>query len=229
MEPCAGVACTARRVQRSAARRLSGICRSRLRARCRAAVRVAGEARREDAATPVAAGAPLFVLESEQEARGARRSRGARAQGAIHARGPREGETAARDRRRACAAGAGAGRAASNREADLGRAQKLVADKFLPPQRLDETLAKRDSDRARVAELSAQVTLANLPARSRRDRRGARGSEGGHRRAGAGAVARRPEDADGAGGRSRQRHALPRPANGSARARRWSRCCRRRT
>ncbi|MET0733688.1 MAG: HlyD family efflux transporter periplasmic adaptor subunit, partial [Casimicrobiaceae bacterium] len=51
-------------------------------------------------------------------------------------------------------------------EADLGRAQKLVADKFLPPQRLDETLAKRDSDRARVAELSAQVALANLPARA---------------------------------------------------------------
>ena len=51
-------------------------------------------------------------------------------------------------------------------EADLVRVQKLVADRFLAPQRRDEALATRDRDRARVAELNRQVEIANLPARS---------------------------------------------------------------
>jgi HlyD family secretion protein len=51
-------------------------------------------------------------------------------------------------------------------EADLARTEKLVADKFLPPQKRDEALATRDRDRARVAELTQQVQIANLPARS---------------------------------------------------------------
>jgi HlyD family secretion protein len=41
-----------------------------------------------------------------------------------------------------------------------------VADKFLPQQQLDQAVAKRDGDRARIHELEAQVTVANLPARS---------------------------------------------------------------
>ncbi len=50
-------------------------------------------------------------------------------------------------------------------EADLARTQKLVADKFLPPQQRDQALAARDRDRGRVAELTEQVGIANLPAR----------------------------------------------------------------
>jgi HlyD family secretion protein len=51
-------------------------------------------------------------------------------------------------------------------EADLARTQKLVADKFLPPQQRDQALAARDRDRGRVAELSQQLQVANLPARA---------------------------------------------------------------
>jgi HlyD family secretion protein len=114
---------------------------------------------------PVAAGAPLFILESVQEAaaRAEAEARVRKAQSALAdlEKAKRPPEIAAV---RAQLAQAQA--ALKQSDADLGRAQKLVADKFLPPQRLDETLAKRDSDRARVAELSAQVALANLPARA---------------------------------------------------------------
>ena len=113
----------------------------------------------------VAAGAPLFILESVQEAaaRAEAEARVRKAQSALAdlEKAKRPPEIAAV---RAQLAQAQA--ALKQSEADLGRAQKLVADKFLPPQRLDETLAKRDSDRARVAELSAQLALANLPARA---------------------------------------------------------------
>jgi len=51
-------------------------------------------------------------------------------------------------------------------EADLVRAQKLVADRFLAPQRLDESVAVRDRARAQVAQLESEVAVANLPARS---------------------------------------------------------------
>ena len=51
-------------------------------------------------------------------------------------------------------------------ESDLERTRKLVADRFISAQQLDNALARRDADRARVAELTAQVSVANLPARS---------------------------------------------------------------
>jgi HlyD family secretion protein len=51
-------------------------------------------------------------------------------------------------------------------DAALERARRLVAEKFLPPQQLDDALARRDADRARVNELQSQVAVANLPARS---------------------------------------------------------------
>jgi HlyD family secretion protein len=113
----------------------------------------------------VAARASLFVLESEQEraARAEAEARVARAQAALanleKGRRPVEVEAV-----RAQLAQAQAAAKAS--ESDLERTRKLVADKFLPPQQLDNALARRDGDRARVAELTAKVTVANLPARS---------------------------------------------------------------
>lgn len=113
----------------------------------------------------VAARAPLFVLESEQEraARAEAEARVARAQAALanleKGRRPAEVEAV-----RAQLAQAHAAAKAS--ESDLERTRKLVAERFLPPQQLDSAIARRDSDRARVAELAAQVNVANLPARS---------------------------------------------------------------
>jgi HlyD family secretion protein len=113
----------------------------------------------------VAARAPLFVLESEQEraARAEAEARVAHAQAALanleKGRRPAEVEAV-----RAQLAQAQAAAKAS--ESDLERTRKLVAERFLPPQQLDSAIARRDGDRARVAELAAQVNVANLPARS---------------------------------------------------------------
>jgi HlyD family secretion protein len=113
----------------------------------------------------VEARAPLFVLESEQEraARAEAEARVARAQAALAnlGKGRRPAEVEAV---RAQLAQAQAAARAS--ESDLERTRKLVAERFLPPQQLDSAIARRDGDRARVAELSAQVSVANLPARS---------------------------------------------------------------
>ncbi|HEX6138009.1 MAG TPA: HlyD family efflux transporter periplasmic adaptor subunit [Casimicrobiaceae bacterium] len=113
----------------------------------------------------VAKDAPLFALESEQE-RAARaeaqaRVRQAQATLANLEKARRPPEIAAV---RAQLAQAQASLRQS--EADLARTQKLVADKFLPPQQQDQALAARDRDRARVAELTEQVRIAHLPARS---------------------------------------------------------------
>ena len=115
--------------------------------------------------TTVAKDAPLFTLESEQEraARAEAEARVRRAQAALanleKARRPPEIAAV-----RAQLAQAQASLRQS--EADLQRTQKLVADRFLPPQKRDEAIATRDRDRARVAELTQQVQIANLPARS---------------------------------------------------------------
>lgn len=113
----------------------------------------------------VAKNAPLFVLESDQE-RAARaeaeaRVRQAQATLANLEKGRRPQEVAAVQAQLAQAQAS-----LRQSEADLVRTNKLVADKFLPPQRHDEALAARDRDRARVAELTHQVQIANLPARS---------------------------------------------------------------
>jgi HlyD family secretion protein len=113
----------------------------------------------------VAASAPLFTLESAQEraARAEAEARVARARAALanleKGRRPAEVETV-----RAQLAQAQAAARAS--ESDLERTRKLVADRFLSQQQLDNALARRDADRSRVAELVAQVSVANLPARS---------------------------------------------------------------
>ena len=114
--------------------------------------------------TQVAKDAPLFTLESEQEraARAESEARVRQAQATLanleKARRPPEIAAA-----RAQLAQAQASLRQS--EADLARTQKLVADKFLPPQQRDQALAARDRDRGRVAELSQQLQVANLPAR----------------------------------------------------------------
>jgi len=110
-------------------------------------------------------GAPLFALESDLEqaavAEAQARVRQASASLADLEKGRRPPEVAAV---RAQLAQAQASAAQS--EADLLRTQKLVADRFLPPQQLDQAKAARDRDRARVAELNEQVRIANLPART---------------------------------------------------------------
>jgi len=113
----------------------------------------------------VAAGAPLFALESESE-RAARAEADARVQQARATlanleKGRRPPEV---DAARAQLAQAEA--ALRQSSADLSRAEKLVAEHFLPPQKLDEARAARDRDQARVAELRAQVTMAQMPARA---------------------------------------------------------------
>ena len=113
----------------------------------------------------VAANAPLFILESAQEtaarAEAESRARQAEATLADLEKARRPPEIAAV---RAQLAQAEA--AIKQSESDLTRTQKLVNDKLLPMQQLDQATAKRDSDRARIAELRAQVDLANMPARS---------------------------------------------------------------
>ena len=113
----------------------------------------------------VAANGPLFILESAQEAaaraEAESRMRQAEATLADLEKARRPPEIAA-----ARAQLAQAQAASKQSENDLTRTQKLVAEKFLPPQQLDQATAKRDSDRARVAELTAQLSMANMPARS---------------------------------------------------------------
>jgi HlyD family secretion protein len=120
---------------------------------------------RVERGTNVQNGAPLFTLESEQEqaalAEAQARVTQAQASLADLEKGRRPPEVAAV---KAQLAQAQASLAQS--EADLVRTQKLVADRFLPPQQLDQAKAARDRDRARVRELTEQVRIANLPARS---------------------------------------------------------------
>lgn len=113
----------------------------------------------------VAAGAPLFALESEDEraARAQAEAQLAQAQASLadleKGRRPPEVNVA-----RAQLAQAQASLRQS--EADLSRTQKLVSDHFLPRQQLDAALAARDRDRAQVAQFSLEVEIARLPARS---------------------------------------------------------------
>lgn len=51
-------------------------------------------------------------------------------------------------------------------EAELARQQTLVARKVSSDDRLDAARAARDQDRARLEELTAQLAVSNLPARS---------------------------------------------------------------
>jgi len=112
----------------------------------------------------VAAGAPLFALESENEAAARREaeSRARRAESQLEnlrkARRPSEIEAVRAQRAQARTAAALA-------DTELKRQEALVAKGFVSPQRLDESKAALAQARARVEELDAQVATANLAAR----------------------------------------------------------------
>ncbi len=112
----------------------------------------------------VVAGTPLFALEQESE-RAAREEAAARVRQAQSRlddlrKGKRPDEVNAV---RAQLAQAEAALALSLSE--LKRTEDLVAAKFLSPSKLDEARAARDRDRARVAELNAQLNVARLAGR----------------------------------------------------------------
>jgi len=115
--------------------------------------------------TQVAKDAPLFTLESAQE-RAARAEAEARVRQAQATLGNLEKARRPPEIAAARAQLAQAQASLRQSEADLARTQKLVADRFLPPQQRDQAQAARDRDRARVAELTQQLQIANLPARS---------------------------------------------------------------
>jgi HlyD family secretion protein len=113
----------------------------------------------------VAQDAPLFTLESESEraAREEAQSRVTQSRANLanleKARRPPEIDAARAQLAQAQAS-------LRQTENDLVRTEKLVADHFLPPQQLDQARAARDRDRGRVAELSAQLSVTQLPART---------------------------------------------------------------
>jgi len=119
------------------------------------------QVRRGDA---VAAGAPLYTLESENEraARGEAQARVAQAQAQLDdlRKGKRPEEVEAVRSQRAQAQAA-----LALSSADLKRQRELVAAKFVSPARVDEALAAERRDRAKVRELSAQLQVASLAAR----------------------------------------------------------------
>jgi len=112
----------------------------------------------------VAPNAPLFALESELERAGrAEAEARVRQADAMLADLEKARRPAEIDAVRAQLAQAQA--ALKDSEANYLRVQKLVAEKFVSAQQLDQAQATRDRDRARSRELEAQVAVAQLPAR----------------------------------------------------------------
>ena len=113
----------------------------------------------------VEAGAPLFTLEAENEAAGRReaeeRVRTAQSQLANLQKGKRPPEI---DTVRAQLAQAQATLKFST--ADYERTADLVKKNFVSQQKLDEARTALERDRARVAELNAQLAVVQMPARS---------------------------------------------------------------
>jgi HlyD family secretion protein len=112
----------------------------------------------------VTRGAPAFVLEQESEraARAEALSRIERAQAQLAnlKKGKRPDEIAAVQAQLAQAQAA-----FKLSSADLERQKKLVAAKFIAPEKLDETRAAFERDRQRVSELQAQLRVAQQGAR----------------------------------------------------------------
>jgi HlyD family secretion protein len=109
-------------------------------------------------------GQALFTLDTENEAaakqEAAERVQRAEAQLANLRKGRRPPEIAAIEAQLAQA------RAAFRlSEANLKRQEQLVAARFIAPERMDEARSAFARDRARVAELAAQLQTAKLPAR----------------------------------------------------------------
>ncbi|MEP6702752.1 MAG: HlyD family efflux transporter periplasmic adaptor subunit [Betaproteobacteria bacterium] len=114
---------------------------------------------------PVAANAPVFVLEQANEVAARQESEyrieRAKAQLADLKKGKRPDELAA-----ARAQLAQANAALTQANADFVRDQKLVSDKFISSQRLDATKSAMQQARARVDELQAQLRVAQTGART---------------------------------------------------------------
>jgi HlyD family secretion protein len=112
----------------------------------------------------VEAKAPLFALEQENEKaareEAAAKVERAKSQLANLNTGKRPDEITAA---RAQIAQAEAAQKLS--QAELKRTEDLVAAKFLSPSKLDEARSALERDRSRVAELNAQLKVAQLPAR----------------------------------------------------------------
>ena len=114
---------------------------------------------------PVKAGAPLFALEQENE-KAARLEAGARLQSAVShladlQKGKRPDEVSAVDAQLAQARAS-----AKLSQTQLLRDEKLVKERFIAPERLDQTRAARDRDQAHVAELAAQLRVTKQGGRS---------------------------------------------------------------
>jgi HlyD family secretion protein len=112
----------------------------------------------------VARDAPLFALDSTSE-RAARdeaaaRERSARAQAANTDKGRRGDEVAVTEAQLAQARAQ-----ALLATSELARVQQLVQQNFLSHSKLDDARAAADQSQARVAELSAALRVARLPAR----------------------------------------------------------------
>lgn len=113
----------------------------------------------------VASGDALFALEQENE-KAARLEAGERLQGAMARladlqKGRRPDEVATVEAQLAQARAS-----ARQSHAQWQRDEKLVAQKFIAPERLDQSRAARDRDQARVAELQAQLRVTQQGARS---------------------------------------------------------------
>ena len=114
---------------------------------------------------PVKAGAPLFALEQENE-KAARLEAGARLQSVVSRladlqKGKRPDEVSAVDAQLAQARAS-----AKLSQTQLLRDEKLVKERFIAPERLDQTRAARDRDQAHVAELAAQLRVTKQGGRS---------------------------------------------------------------
>jgi HlyD family secretion protein len=109
-------------------------------------------------------GAPLFVLEQDNEAAGMRaaQARVAQAEAQVNdlAKGKRRDELAA-----IAASLEGARAAARDSESNLQRQRKLAQSGFVSNEALVSFETKRDADAAQVRDLAAQLRTAELPAR----------------------------------------------------------------
>lgn len=110
------------------------------------------------------AGDALFALEQESE-KAARLEAGERSQGAMAnlsnlQKGRRPDEVAAVEAQLAQARAT-----AQQSYAQWQRDEKLVAQRFIAPERLDQSRAARERDQARVAEIAAQLRAAKQGAR----------------------------------------------------------------
>lgn len=115
--------------------------------------------------TQIMAGVPLFILEQESEraARSEAENRLQRAEAQLanlkKGKRPSEVEAIRAQRKQAVAA-------LKLSQRNLQREEKLAAQGLISKQKLDDTRTQLESDRARIAELDAQLTTAKLAARS---------------------------------------------------------------